>query len=129
MTLHITYSHQCPACEAFYIPYDDRVPCPKCGLVEEERFDYISQAAASLRFNKAGGEYTPAAWWVGSLADHILSVLFPLFDARDEGNPPDFRAFASEQLGRMEWGDQPYLKDHILGIAVRLHETLTSDGH
>lgn len=128
VTLHIKYNHQCPRCEAYYIPYDDDVPCPRCGLLEGERFDFIPQAVESMLFNKAEGSYTPAAWWVGSLADHILRLLFPLFDAFDEEKPEDFRAFATEWFDQMEWGDQQYLKNHVLGIAVRIHEVLYQEG-
>lgn len=35
MTMHVVYDHECPACEALYIPYDEDVPCPRCGIVEE----------------------------------------------------------------------------------------------
>jgi hypothetical protein len=120
MTLHVVYTHQCSACQAFYIPYES-VPCPRCGAVEEERFDYIPQAAASLQFNKQGGSYTPPAWWVGSLGDHILSLLFRLFDAYDQsGTAQSFADFVAEQLGQMQWGDQEYLRDHVRGIAVRV---------
>ena len=126
MTLHVQYDHQCPTCEAFYIPYDDQIPCPKCGLIESERFDYIEQAADSMRFNKADGTYTPGGWYVGSLGDHILKILFPLFDAYEDNDSGDFQMFAANWLGEMKWGDQHYLEKHILGIAVRLHETLQS---
>ncbi|WXG46619.1 MAG: hypothetical protein WED05_08190 [Candidatus Atabeyarchaeum deiterrae] len=62
MTLHINYDHQCPKCEAYYIPYDD-VPCPRCGLVEKERFDHITRATRSLLFNLDNyGSYVPPAW-------------------------------------------------------------------
>jgi hypothetical protein len=50
MTVHASYTHQCPACEAFYIPFDD-VPCPHCGLVEQERDDFIRLAVTSVRWN------------------------------------------------------------------------------
>ena len=125
MTLHITYNHKCPQCEALYIPYDD-VPCPRCGLVEAERTDYIQQAAMSLRFNKSKGSYVPAAWWAGSFGDQILYQLFILFDAYEKMSPPDFHAFAASHFEKMNWGDHLYLKDHILGIADRLHKLLSS---
>jgi hypothetical protein len=70
--LHIHYDHQCPTCNAYYIPYDVDVPCPSCGLLEQERFDFISQAVASARFNFKAKDPVPTAWFAGSLADHIL---------------------------------------------------------
>jgi uncharacterized Zn finger protein (UPF0148 family) len=64
LTLHIFYTHQCHKCGAFYIPYDKDVPCPNCGLVEKERFDYIPRATESLNFNlKEYGRYIPPAWY------------------------------------------------------------------
>ena len=81
MTLHVHYDHQCPNCMAYYIPYDKDVPCPCCGFVEQERFDFIPQAAMSAHYNlETQGSYVPGAWYTGSLGDHILSLLFPLLE-------------------------------------------------
>jgi hypothetical protein len=123
------YTHQCPQCAAFYIPYDQDVPCPKCGQVEEERFDYIPQAVASMQFNKKSGRsYTPGAWWVGSLGDHILSILFGLFDGLPAGtDTAELDSYLAERLGRVQWGDQEYLRDHVHAIALRIGEELQGD--
>ena len=124
MTLHIVYDHQCSGCGADCIPYDDEVPCPKCGVVEAERFDYIQQAVDSLRFNKSGGSYTPPVWWVGSLGDHIPSLLFAVFDAGEDEHPASFPELAEQHLSRMDWGEDQYLRQHVLEIAVRIHRSL-----
>ncbi len=125
MTLHIVYDHQCANCEAFYIPYDD-VPCPNCGGAEEERFDYVSRAVASLQYNmKMTGAYMPAAWWVGSLGDHLLYILFQLFERyRNEGEGIGFEAFADDVLSTYQWGEQMYMMRHIYTIALRVYEEL-----
>jgi hypothetical protein len=125
MTFHVVYSHQCGGCSAFYIPYD-AVPCPRCGLVEAERFDYIPQATASLRINKEScGSYTPPAWWVGSLGDHILSLLFGLFDGYEaQGQGQSFEGYVTERLAAMRWGDQEYLRDHVRDISLRIRAYL-----
>lgn len=126
MTLHIHYDHQCPLCEAFYIPYDEDVPCPQCGMLEKERFDYISQATQSILFNKQRyGSYIPPAWYKGSLGDHILYLLFRLFTGYEEQPPSaDFNEFASEVLSNMQWGDQQYLCSHVQGIALRVYQDM-----
>jgi hypothetical protein len=127
MTLHVVYDHECEACGAIYVPYDDDVPCPKCGLVEEDRFDFIPEAVVSLRFNKFHGSYRPPAWWVGSLGDHILNLLFGLLDTYEEEKPDSFREFVASRLAKIDWGDQEYLQNHVLGIALRVHEELEKD--
>lgn len=126
MTMHVVYSHECGACQAYYIPYDADVPCPRCGVVEPDRFDYIPQAAASMRANKqSGGSYTPGAWWVGSLGDHILLQLFGLFDGFEaQRGQAAFEPYLDDALGRMQWGDQEYLRSHLRGIALRVREVL-----
>ena len=128
MTLHIHYEHQCPNCAAYYVPYDEDVPCPCCGLVEEERFDFVPQAAASAHFNlETQGSYIPTAWWVGSLGDHILHLLFPLLERnRTESTGQAFSDMARKALNQMNWGDQPYLCEHIHEIAVRVFEELSA---
>lgn len=126
MTLHVDYTHECEQCAALYIPYDADVPCPRCGLVEIERFDYIPQAVDSLRFNlESSGSYTPDAWWIGSLGDHVLSLLFMLLDAYELEQPETpFALFIDSALSQMRWGEQDYLQSHIRGIALRIREEL-----
>lgn len=132
MTLHIDYNHTCGNCEAYYIPYDQDVPCPNCNTVEEERFDFITKAAGSMLYNKhTNGTYTPGAWWVGSLADHILRILFMLFDnyESDKDANTTIENYASEWLSGCTWGEQGYLEKHVLGMAVRVAEELYKDDH
>ena len=125
MTNHISYSHRCPRCEAHYIPYDQDVACPRCGLLESGRYDFIPQALSSMVYNKqTGGQYTPEVWWVGSLGDHILNVLFGLFDAFEQSLSGSFEQFARRYLASMHWGEQGYLRGHIEGIALRIQAEL-----
>jgi hypothetical protein len=79
-----------------------------------------------MQVNKeSGGTYTPGAWWVGSLGDHILSMLFGLFDAYEaQQGQVAFEPFVDAALGGMQWGDQDYLRVHIRGIALQVREGL-----
>nr|MDO8099642.1 hypothetical protein [Candidatus Njordarchaeota archaeon] len=130
MTLHIYYSHECPKCGAPYIPYDKDIPCPRCGLVEKERYDYVWQAADSLAFNLSTfGSYTPLVWAVLSLGDHILSILFGIFDRHRDNSGQNFEALATRILSQAKWGRQKYLEKHVLGIAIRVNEELMRRGN
>lgn len=135
MTLHINYTHQCPKCGAYYLPYDRDVPCPKCGLVEEERFDFVSPAVESVLFNLAEyRSYVPPAWWTGSLADKILLDLFMIFEKfekhgkSEKSEKTDFKTYVGRELEKWEWGDQTYLKNHVYGIAIRVREEIEEAG-
>jgi predicted nucleic acid-binding Zn-ribbon protein len=126
MSYHVTYNHKCPKCGAYYIPFDQAVPCPKCGEVESERFDFIPEAATSANINLIRGRrYVPVAWWVGSLGDHILRIIFGLLDEhRAHTARRAFPVIAAEALARMEWGNQLYFRDHIHAIACRVRDHL-----
>lgn len=129
MTLHIHYDHQCSKCGAFYIPYED-VVCPNCGFKEEERFDFIPQAVDSLLFNlDRYGSFFPPAWAVTSLADHILRILFIIFEGFRESEESDFSLYTKQLLEGGDWGDQLYMKEHIFGIALRVKEELDTLGN
>jgi hypothetical protein len=129
ITPHIDYTHKCPKCDSWYIPYDESVPCPSCGLVEQERFDFISKAVGACRYNLSNFEsYIPPAWFVGSLGDHILHLVFPLLEIdRKYSTGQSFSILARSMLEQLEWGDQPYLRDHVYSIALRIHEELEDD--
>jgi hypothetical protein len=126
MTLHVVYSYSCPQCQAHYIPYKADVVCPRCGAASTETFDYIPQAAQSIAYNlDRYGSYIPPAWWVGSLGDHILNVMFPVFERfRLDGATTDFSEFALMGFSAMNWGDQLYLRDHIITIATLVYDEI-----
>ena len=129
MTLHISYDHQCRVCGADYIPYDEGVPCPRCGTVEQERLGFfISLAASSAGYNsRMYGSYGPAAWYIGSLADRILLLVFGVLEEhRMDPNGRAFTDVAKEMLEKMDWRAQPYLRDHVHAIAVRVYEQLNT---
>jgi len=107
-----------------YIPYDKDILCPKCGILEDERFDFIPKAVESLKFNKAEGSYEPAMWWVGSFGDHILQILFPILEGFEDQKSDDFREFVSSYLTKVEWEDLEYMQSYMLEIAIRIHNEL-----
>ena len=125
MTIHINDSHKCPSCDAFYIPYDEEVPCPRCGKIEEFDFDlFIPIAVESLMFNKEQGSFVPPMWYISSFGDHVMHLLFPIFEAYEAEKKGDFRKFAEKHLSELDWGEQKYLEKHLLEIAVRLEKGL-----
>ena len=126
MTIHCIYDHQCPECEVHYIPYDKDVPCPKCGMIEEKRYDFISRAAGSALFNlKEYESFVPFMWYTGGLGDHILSLIFGILEAhcRDLSGK-SFQVFAREWVDCGDWGDQLYLREHVFGIACRVFDQI-----
>jgi hypothetical protein len=107
MTLHISYRHQCPQCGTEYIPFDTDVPCPKCGLVEADRYDFIRAAVDSSLFNiERYGSYIPWAWIELTFGDKVLSRVFRMLQAghdhRDDGS---FETLVDQWLGsEADWG-------------------------
>jgi hypothetical protein len=94
--------------------------------VETERFDYITRAVASAQLNlQMQGSYIPGAWWIGSLGDHILSILFRLLEHhRLIPAGQTFAHMTRASLDRAEWGAQEYLREHVYGIAMRVYAEL-----
>ena len=125
MTLHVVVNHECDQCGAYFLPYDEDVSCPRCQSPAKKIIPYIERAAESLAFNKQKyGQYTPMGWWVGSLGDHILSVLFGLFDSYEKSAEAEFGKFSEQYLSEVEWRDQEYLQNHIQSIAHEVHRRL-----
>jgi hypothetical protein len=127
MTRHILYHHRCPRCDEEYIPYDVDVPCPKCGLIEGERFDLISEAVASARSNlSVQGSYVPAAWLLESFADWILYRIFRMLERERQAlEGQQFAQIARDILDKeVDWRDQPHLREYVYTIALRVRERL-----
>jgi hypothetical protein len=129
MTLHIHSDHRCSQCEAWYVPYDKAVPCPRCGLVEESRVDFVPRAVSSARINlREQGSYQPAAWAVSCYADHLMLLLFMILECHRKGVPTrPFGEVARECVETMDWGDQPYGKEYLYQLALRVHVELEGD--
>ena len=112
MTLHINYEHKCQRCGTNYIPFDTDVPCPKCGLVESERYDLVGTAVESTLYNlKRYGSYKPWAWRESTFGDRILLRLFHVLQADyDAGGVPPFEERVDTWVNTvMNWGDEVYL--------------------
>jgi hypothetical protein len=86
--------------------------------------DYVPRAAASLEFNlRSYKSYIPPAWYSGSLGDRVLYIVFRLFEAfRQQERSPDFSEFAGIFLSQINWGNYGYMRDHIAGLALRIHD-------
>jgi hypothetical protein len=128
LTIHSNYHHTCPNCDVEYLPYNDAVPCPNCGLVEPERFDIISRAVSSVQYNlEQNGTYIPLVWTVLSHGDQVLSLIFRLLEHdRNERDEQPFQDWARERLREIDSQGQQYYRDYIFEIAVRVHDELAN---
>lgn len=127
MTIHISYNHSCSGCEAVYIPYDQDVVCPKCGLREEERFDFVTEAVKSLNYNLThGGNYAPKAWATTSHADHFMAALFGIFVSVPRVGIAGFPGLAREYVNGVIWGDHSYLKEYFYNLSLRVYSALVA---
>ena len=103
MTVHLSMSYKCEACEFPYIPYNETIVCPKCGEkgeVTEEYASLIKGICESFIYNLYNYKsYIPDAWWCGDLSDNIQHTLFPVYehclknhkDVLAEYKPEEFR--------------------------------------
>lgn len=127
MTYHIAYDYQCQACGADFIPYEEQLPCPKCGIAAQTWLGYARSAAESLNVNlQSRGSYMPGAFWVGTLGDRVLYLLFQTFERWRLTEPnPDFSEHLREDLPKIDFEPQhEYLREHIRIIALRTFEAL-----
>jgi hypothetical protein len=126
MTRHIYYDHQCPACGAHFVPYETGVACPRCAKPSDQVFDFVTPAIDSMLANKKKlGRYVPRGWYINGIADHVLHILFYLFDEHEADQPDrDIAAFAAEYLELLDWEDEGYLRGHVHAIAVKLGQRL-----
>ena len=46
-SIQVNNTHRCGGCGAFYVPYDQDVPCPQCGRLEKQRCDFVARAVAA----------------------------------------------------------------------------------
>lgn len=122
MSLHIMFDHQCSKCEAYYIPYEQGIACPNCGLDEEEIYDIVPQLAHSANYQMdTMGFYTPIAWWTGSFGDHVAFLIFELLDKFYAQDEIGFQDVVEEDFNSSEWGTQQYMKNHIRDLSYKVY--------
>jgi hypothetical protein len=67
-------------------------------------------------------------WAVLSHGDQVLSLLFRLLEHdRNHQAAQSFRELARDRLDSIDWQGQPYYKDYIFEIALRVHDELSRD--
>lgn len=116
-------THQCSQCEAFFLPFEQGLPCPRCGEPATEFHDFLAEAIAGLTIHKRQyGRFSPGAFFVGGFAEHVFLLLCNSLDAID--GAANFEEAMRRHLDDCEWGDQQYLRSHVYDIAVRIDKKL-----
>ena len=125
MTMHIHYDHQCPECGTGYVPYGEDVPCPKCGLVEAERFDYLPPAADSALINfTERGAFMPGAWYVGGVADNLLLHIFQALDFYIARTGTTFADAARTYFGQMDFGEMEFMRPYLVHLSEEVFDKI-----
>jgi len=133
MTLHIQKPEfKCSKCKTAFIPYEKEIKCPKCGKGTKENIseylNFIKMIAGSMEVHKRQyGWYHPGAWCIGSMSDHIQSLIFQTFDSMEYNlgkSKEKEKEYLSRFIGEIKWkdeqGDQEYLKDYVKEIAFKI---------
>ena len=129
MTIHIQLKDiKCSKCSVPFIPFQTNFKCPNCDEATDEFFDFIPEMVDSMKQHKLKyGKFTPDAWYVGSLAEHIQRILFGAFDILEMDKPAKPDEFLNDYLNKTEWGDQQYLQKHVQDIALAVYDVYKSD--
>ena len=122
MTLHINLKDiKCEKCSAVFIPFRQDFKCPKCNEPTNEFFDFIPELIGSMKYHKERyGKFTPDAWYIGSLAEDVQSIIFKIFDVLEIDKPINPEEFIITTIDKINWRDQQYLKNHIKEIALEV---------
>lgn len=130
MTIHINYKgYKCPNCSVLFIPFQEKLKCPKCGKVASEFFDLIPEIITSMKYHKRRyGFYTPPAWYTGSISEYIQSIIFTLFDKIERDKPKKLnKEIVIAPLNKTNWENQDYMRKHIKGIAFGVYDIYKND--
>ena len=131
MTLHIKKpDFKCSKCKTIFIPYKIGIKCPKCNNeVKEdisEYLNFIKNLVGSMRVHKMQyGRYHPGAWYVGSMSDHIQSLIFQIFDSMEyDSEKNKEKEYLSSFIDKIKWeeeqSNQKYFKDYIKEITFEV---------
>lgn len=124
MSLHIDYDYKCPECGAEYVPYDKDIPCPNCGLLEEERYEtFVEETIGSMFYNTLTGfGFHPAAWYCTCIADHILQFIFRVFAVYERYcEEESWEHFAREYIRDSDFGDVEYMREYMDTLVRRIY--------
>lgn len=130
MPIHLNYQGTtCKKCGAEFVACQKDYPCPACGQVTEEFFDFIPATIASMKDHKQlYGSYLPESWFSGSVADVVQRVIFEIFDNYEIEKPKDFTAFVLEQMETAEWEEgQECLVAQVEEIVLKIYELYKND--
>lgn len=138
MTAHLPFRHQCPDCEAHYIPYSKDIVCPKCGKDEEDKDNYssfINMVVEGARYHKtswtpafqAKASYTPGVFATITLGDSLAFNCWLAFDFMENAEHCTVEEALDSWLDKGTWTEENlwyrnYLKPLILSAWDKLHE-------
>ncbi|MBH07009.1 MAG: hypothetical protein CMJ20_11885 [Phycisphaeraceae bacterium] len=127
MTWHyFTGDHySCESCRTCFVPYEDSLPCPRCGEPATEPIGFIGEAASGLAAHKwEFGDYTPPVYTPHSRLEMFFIVICQVFDAIS--GQDDFERALDDYLQRCEF-DREYEQSHLRDLAIKIHQRMEAN--
>lgn len=126
MQTFIEYDHNCPNCDAYYIPFNQNTVCPNCGFAEDERFDYIERVVDFIENNLEDYSWIkPDEIEANSFADHVLMLTLQSLEfyayKRNEFTIDDALSYF---FNKVQFKDQEYLRFHIQNISKEVFKKI-----
>lgn len=128
MTLHVYCNYKCSKCNAFYIPYEEQLPCPRCGNISDKSIDFIYQAVESVNYNlKRYGSYVPPAWGADNYGDYVMRLIFNVLQSYYYSKETiSFEEYTRNYFDKLKW-EEPFVKNHMYDVICRVNEKLKGE--
>ena len=128
MSIHIHNNHKCSQCQAYYIPYEKGIYCPKCGKNEKIIYPLIPELRQSAKYQKdINNCYTPTTWWNASFGDYLALLIFKVLDYFDLQESTNFQQIAIKYFELQNFDEQIYLKKYIRDLSYKIYLSLEEE--
>jgi len=133
MTLHLYMQHKCTECETIYIPYNNTVPCPKCGdQAKMENYpDLINGICESFLYNiREYGNFIPMCWITMDISDSLQVFLFGIFHKwvleESSNHEPHmrtaaFKEFIKNIIKEIDFNELDFMENYIHDLTLAIY--------
>lgn len=126
----------CKKCNAVFVPFKKDIACPNCGRLIPNDFDmdfnFIPDTIDAMLYHKQRyGHYSPDGWYMGSITEQIMSVVFDAFDLLEQDKPKDQKEYLTNWLDETltpNRKEEAYLINHTKDIIFEMLKIYQEQG-